>query len=156
MLAMTQQHTCASQPVTTRRAFLTGRRVPGHAAGTMRQMSTREPRNADQIERLREWREGPGRDTSMKFVGDWFKRQVAKPHEQVAQFSEVWRQLVPSHLQDKTALASLARGVLTVHVADSGTMYELDRLMRTGLERQIKTTAKASLRKIKLKVASLG
>jgi len=119
-------------------------------------MSRNDDAQADRLQRLRNWRDPDGPDRSMKFVGDWFKHTYAKPHEQVAQFVELWEMHIPPHLFAKTALASFNRGVLTVHVADSAAMYELDRLMRGGLERQIKSAAKASLRKIRLRVANLG
>jgi hypothetical protein len=52
-------------------------------------------------------------------------------------------------------LESLSRGVLRVGVDSSGHRYELDRLLRQGLEKQIITGHKgATLRRIKLHVAA--
>jgi len=106
-----------------------------------------------QLERLRRWRNGrPTGDLSLSYMPDWVKRQVVQPHVQLGRVVKVWQDLIPGRLCDRTALVSLSRGVLTVHVTDSPTMYELDRLLRGGLERRIKTSCRAKITRIKLKL----
>jgi hypothetical protein len=68
---------------------------------------------------------------------DDFKKNVQKPFKQLHAMAEVWSQLVPAHLVKKTRLVSLQRGVLQVMVDSSSTLYELDRLLRQGLQMQI-------------------
>lgn len=109
----------------------------------------------DHVRNLRRWREGEERDLSLEFIGDHVKKKIARPHKQVGQLAALWTQHVPAHLLERTALASMTRGVLTVHVADSAALYELDRLLRAGLERTIKASAPTTLRRIKLTVAAV-
>lgn len=101
---------------------------------------------------LRRWRNPKQRDLTLGGLPDYVKRHVEKPHKQVGQLVTVWERLIPEPLNHRTALAGLTRGILTVHVTDSPTLYELDRLLRGGVEQQIKRASKAPLRKIKLKI----
>ena len=108
------------------------------------------------IRNLRRWRDGEEKDLSLSFVAEHVRRQIGKPHKQLGELSTLWTRHVPAHLLEQTALASLSRGVLTVRVADSATLYELDRLMRAGLEMRIRAAAPATLRRIKLTIAAVG
>ncbi|MEX2671951.1 MAG: DciA family protein [Phycisphaeraceae bacterium] len=104
------------------------------------------------IENLRGWRTRGERDLSLAFVRDYVKRTYAKPQKQLGKVVEVWAERVPEHLGMRTVLAALSRGVLTVHVADSATLYQLDRLLRDGLEQELRQTPGVTLRRVKLKV----
>jgi len=105
------------------------------------------------IERLRHWRGSAARDGGLDFIADLFKRDVDRPHRQLAQFVEHWQALVPTELAERTALRSFSRGTLHVVVADSATLYQLDRQLRSGLERELRSRCKSTLRRVKLEVA---
>jgi hypothetical protein len=107
------------------------------------------------LHRLRQWRNRPQRDLTLSGLGEYVDRTFVKPSKHLGQFVELWEQHVPAEIQPRTALAKFHRGVLTVHVADSATLYDLDRLMRGGLERRIAQQAKTTLRKIRLAIARL-
>lgn len=105
------------------------------------------------LNNLRQWRNRPERDLSLGFLNDDFKRDIQKPFKQLAQMAEVWATLVPAELQQRTRLESLSRGVLRVVVDSSSGLYELDRLMRQGLQRDIIVAHKGpAVRKIQLRV----
>ena len=105
------------------------------------------------LNKIRHWRNRPERDLSLGFMQDDFKRDVQKPFKQLAQMAEVWATLVPAQLQQRTRLESLSRGVLRVVVDSSSSLYELDRLMRQGLQRDIIVAHKGpAVRKIQLRV----
>lgn len=106
------------------------------------------------LEQLRRWRNRPPRDLTLSFLPEHFKRSIEKPHQQLGQLVEIWRQWMPARLLERTTLASLQRGVLTVHVPDSATLYELDRLLRGGVEAAIRGQFKATLQKVRLKVVA--
>lgn len=108
------------------------------------------------IENLRKWRNPRGRDVTLGHVVEMVQRQYARPHKQLGRVVELWEQHVPDKLRQQTALVGLTKGVLTVHVSDSAALYELDRLLRGGVELQLKTACKTTLRKIKLQVAAVG
>lgn len=103
------------------------------------------------VDRLRQWRTRPEPDLSLNFLARQFKLQVEKPHKQLGKIAELWMNLVPNELLGQTRLESLVRGVLKVGVADSSTLYRLDRLLRQGVEAQlIRQSGQASLRKVQL------
>lgn len=113
-------------------------------------------RNPEQhIENLRRWRNWKQRDVTLRNAAEIVEKKYAKPHKQLGQVIELWERLVPAKLRRQTALASLSKGVLTVHVSDSAAMYELDRLLRGGAEQQIKTGCKTAMRKIRLQVVTM-
>jgi hypothetical protein len=113
-------------------------------------------RPEDRIEQLRVWRNPRSRDLTLGNLPEYVKKTYAKPHKQLGQIAELWQQFIPAALAGHTSLVSLTRGVLLVHVADAAALFELDRLLRTGVEQQIRQASKAPLRSVKLKVAANG
>lgn len=87
----------------------------------------------------------------MNFLNRQFKQQVEKPYRQLGQIAPLWMQLVPAPIQGQTRLDSLTRGVLKVAVADSSTLYQLNRLLKSGLEAElIRQSGRASLGRVQL------
>jgi len=105
------------------------------------------------LDRLRSWRNRKEFDHSMSFLAGQFKREVEKPYKQLAAMAELWATLLPAALLARTKLEAIHRGVLKVTVDSSGALYELDRLLRGGLEGELITRHKGpSVRKIQLRV----
>ena len=118
-------------------------------------MTTPDPRQR-YLDRLRQWRNRPPRDTSLGFLKSYFDREVARPHKQLGPLAELWHRLVPAELREHTRLDGLRRGVLTVSVDSSAHLFELDRLLRSGLEKQlIAEPGSGTFRKVKLRVAPM-
>ncbi len=114
-----------------------------------------DPREAH-LERLRQWRTRKDFDHSMSFLKAQFKRDVEKPFKQLAAMAELWPRLVPASLVGHTKLETISRGVLKVIVDSSGALFELDRLLRGGLEKQLITQHKGpAVRRIQLRVGRL-
>lgn len=112
---------------------------------------------ADQyLRRLREWRNRREPDLTLGFLRDQFRREVVKPARQLADMAELWQELVPANIQSHTRLEAISRGVLKVTVASSARLYELDRLLRGGLEQElIKRNKGPAVRRIQLRVAPM-
>lgn len=107
----------------------------------------------DHLAHLRQWRNRPEADLSLHFLQESFKKDIQKPYKQLHAMAEVWGRLIPPALVRKTRLESLARGVLRVVVDSSSTLYDLDRLLRQGLEKEIITQHTGpAVRKIQLRV----
>lgn len=107
------------------------------------------------MNRLRQWRTRPDRDLSLGFLRDQFKREVEKPYKQLHAIAEIWAELVPASLSEHVRLESLARGVLRVAVDSSSALYELDRLLRGGVEQELIRQHKGpAFRCVKLRVAA--
>ena len=115
-----------------------------------------DPSSPDRLNQLRHWRRvRPDADLSLGFVQDQFNRQVAKPFKQLAAITKVWQEFVPVELIRHTRLDGLNRGVLHVSVNSSSRLYQLDRLLRGGLQEQIIIAHKGpALRRVKLSVAN--
>ena len=105
----------------------------------------------------REQRVAPSADASMRFVADLFKREVARPFKQLGDLIELWNQLLPAEVTQRTRLEGLSRGVLSVAVDSSATLYDLDRRLREGLEQELITRHRGpAFRRIKLRVEAQG
>lgn len=89
------------------------------------------------LARLRRFRTRPDADLSLGFLQKQFKRDVARPHQQLQRIVPAWREHVPAALLDRTRLDGYQRGVLNVSVASPAHKYELDRLLRTGLQNDL-------------------
>ena len=110
--------------------------------------------HADQrVERVRTSRVFKSPDQTLGFMPAQFKREVARPFKQLEGLAQHWQNLVPPDLLPHTRLNGLARGVLTVSVDSSASLYELDRLLRGGLETElVKAHRGPAMRRIKLVV----
>ncbi len=105
------------------------------------------------VEALRSYRNWQDPDLSLGFMRKQFQREVARPHKQLADLVELWAELVPEALAGHTRLEGLSRGTLRVAVDSSARLYELDRLLRGGLERELLSRHKgAALRRVKVVV----
>ncbi|MEX2213678.1 MAG: DciA family protein [Phycisphaeraceae bacterium] len=118
-------------------------------------MPPRDPSDA-YLDRLRQWRTRPDRDYSLGFYKQVFKREIEKPAKQLAAITALWEELIPADLASHTRLDSLLRGVLKVSVDSSSVLFELDRRLRSGLEKELIVQHKGpALRRVQLRVASI-
>jgi predicted nucleic acid-binding Zn ribbon protein len=107
----------------------------------------------DRLEKLRRWKVRPERDLSLQFLRSQFRREVEKPFHQLEAIAPLWRQLVGAQLAGHSCPESFSRGVLRVAVDSSSRLYELDRLLRGGLEKQLAREHKgAALNRVRLRV----
>lgn len=106
--------------------------------------------------RLRQWRNAPEADLSLSQLPVFFRNQIERPFRQLQGICELWRQLIPPDIAAHTRLDSFSRGILRVSVESSAWLYELDRLLRSGVERQLVTGYRGGgLRKVRLSVATI-
>lgn len=107
----------------------------------------------EHLDRLRKDRSLPRRDLSLGFLADQFKRDVAKPYKQLGGLSVLWAELVPAHLIERSRLVGLSRGVLHVEVDNPAAHFEIDRLLRGGLQKRLIEGHKGpAFRKVQVKV----
>ena len=112
-----------------------------------------DPTHEQRLDDLQHHRRRRERDVTLTTFVERFRRDIEKPYKQLQRIVPVWRELVPDALERHTCLESFQRGVLRVAVDSSAHLYELDRLLREGLEKQLITSVKgASLRKVHLRV----
>jgi hypothetical protein len=69
----------------------------------------------------------------------------------------LWTDLVPAELVAHSRLEGLSRGVLRVAVDSSSHLFELDRLLRGGLEQRLITSHKGpAFRRVQLRNAGVS
>jgi hypothetical protein len=108
------------------------------------------------LQRLRGFRNRPEPDLTLGFLARQFKHEVAKPHKQLGALAEAWMRLTPMELLPFTRLDGYGRGTLRVSVTDSAKLYELDRLLREGMQQRLAVESKTpTLRRVKLSVGQL-
>ena len=107
----------------------------------------------EHLDRLRKSRSLPRPDLSLGFMAEQFKREVAKPYQQLGDLAELWRELVPAKLVERSRLVGLSRGVLHVEVDNPAAHFEIDRLLRGGLQKRLIQGHKGpAFRKVQVKV----
>jgi Dna[CI] antecedent, DciA len=92
-------------------------------------------------------------DFAMRGVFAGMQQDLARSFRRSGGFGKLWVELVPEGLAATSMIQSYNRGVLTVVVRDAGSKYELDRLLRAGLEQQLRERAPATLKRVKLMLA---
>ena len=108
----------------------------------------------EHLDRLRQSRSLPHPDLSLGFLTEQFKRDVAKPYKQLGDLAVLWAELLPAALVQRSRLVGLSRGVLHVEVDNAAAHFEIDRLLRGGMQKRLIQSHKgAAMRKIQLKVA---
>lgn len=108
----------------------------------------------NKLERVRQSRLRPAKDVTLSFLVKQFERDVAKPFKQLGDLAELWTQLVPGKLVERTRLVGLSRGTLHVEVDNPAAHFELDRLLRSGLQNQlIRSHRGPAFRKVQVKLA---
>ncbi|MFG0252562.1 MAG: DciA family protein [Phycisphaerales bacterium JB038] len=93
------------------------------------------------------------KDFAMGGVFAGMRQELERSYKRSGGFGKLWAELVPEHLATASTIQSYNRGVLSVVVRDAGSKYELDRLLRTGLEQQLRERAPATLKRVKLMLA---
>jgi len=105
------------------------------------------------LDQLRKHRNRPDPDYSLNFLKNTFKNEVEKPYKQLGELAELWTRLVPDNMARHTKLINLRRGLLTIAVSSNAHLYQIDRLLRQGLNKQLTTMNKQkAIRRIQLRV----
>lgn len=112
--------------------------------------SRSSPGAIDDLRRLRANRAPRERDLSIGRAVHEVEREVKKRAKATGGIGAAWESVVPAALAARSNPVSLARGVLTVRVADSAARFELDRFLRTGGEPALARAAGVAIRRIKL------
>ena len=105
------------------------------------------------LESLRKWRSRPARDTSISDAVQATRRGLRKGNRQSSSLVEAWDELVPSHIAKQATIVSIRNGVLEVATDGAAVAYQLNRLVRSGLLRDLQRESKGTLKKIKIRTA---
>ena len=88
---------------------------------------------------------------------DYFKHTLEKRHKKFGCIADVWTTIVPADLQERSELATFARGTLGVIVEGSSTLYRMKQALLAGLEEQLMLKCRGEgLKKITVKAGRLS
>ena len=108
---------------------------------------------AQQIETLRRYRAAAHRDLSIANLVSTTANQARRTQKKLGDLAAAWHALVPPHLADHTSLTDYRGGVLHATVDCAASMFELDRLLRSGLLADLRREFSGTLVRVKLRVA---
>lgn len=112
------------------------------------------PDDLDRFAMVRASRVRPERAQPM---GEVFQRQAQSLKQLQRRHlgcARAWETVCPADRIDRTAIVGIKGGALTIGVADHATKFELDRLLRSGAERELVKLAPTTVRRVKLVVDS--
>ena len=82
------------------------------------------------------------------------KKTVTRTGKRLHEFIDAWESLVPQHLVRQTRISAYRAGTVHVAVGSSAALYEVDRLLRDGLEGQLREHVRGTLSRVKLTLGS--
>jgi hypothetical protein len=104
------------------------------------------------LARIRQARVRPAPDLSLAGMMAAQAREIRRRQRATEGVGEAWDAAVPADLRERSFVEGVSRGVLTVRAANAPTRYELERLLRAGLEREVIRRCSAPVRRVKLVV----
>ena len=113
------------------------------------------PGGLDHLQRLREFRGRRERDDSIVGFVQRIATDATSTQRKLGRFIDLWERLVPRDLASRSKVLSIRRGVVSVVVESSSTMYELDRMLRTGLEQELRRQFQSSVVRIRMQVGEV-
>ena len=110
---------------------------------------------AFEIQQLRKHRVRPERDESLGPIMANTSDQTRRTQSKLGRLIDLWQQLVPPALTDRTALVGFHNGTLTVEVDSASTAFQIDRLLRGGLTDELRRRFNGSLAKVRTRVGTI-
>lgn len=110
---------------------------------------------AREIDRLRAARVRPARDLSIASLINATHKRAADVQRRLGELIEIWEALVPEELSSHTRLTALRGSVLHVAVDSSPIAFELDRLLREGLDVALRQRYRRTLTRVKVTLAQM-
>ena len=107
------------------------------------------------IEQLRKHRQRPERDLSIAQLVGAMADDARRTERRLGALIDLWSQLVPGELEKHSRVVAVRGGVVQIQCDSASTKYELDRLLRQGLEQELRTRHSSTLTKIKLSIGDV-
>ena len=104
-----------------------------------------------ELDRLRKYKTRRVRETSINETVQSLRKGLRKGNKTSSSLIEAWDAAVPSHIANQATMVSMRNGVLEVLTDGSSVAYQLNRLVRSGLLRELQKATKGTLRKIRVR-----
>lgn len=106
------------------------------------------------LEQLRKWRARRDRDISIGTSILAMRRILKKSNKQLSQLLDAWDEFVPAEIRQHAHPISLRGGVLEVAADSAPTAYQLNRLIRTRLLRELQRNCSGTLNRIRVRITN--
>ena len=106
----------------------------------------------NEIENLREWRSRKGRDLSILGAVEGIQTSARHSHRKLGELIDLWNELLPGDLARASRLRGIRGGLLQVEVESSAKLYEIDRRLREGLLRELRSRYHGKLVRVKIRL----
>ena len=105
-----------------------------------------------QLDTLRKYRRRRERETSIHDLVAQARQTAKRDEKRLGSLVRLWEECIPPALAARTALNGLRRGVLHVRVDSAATGFELDRVLRSGAEAQLRAAYRGTLLRVRTKI----
>ncbi|MSR41782.1 MAG: DUF721 domain-containing protein [Phycisphaerales bacterium] len=112
-----------------------------------------DERERRKFEQLKAWRGPRPRDFSVATTIASIVKFEKKRNRDLGDVITVWNALCPAKLTSACTVSSLANGTLNVSASSPGAGYELSRLLRASLERELTSRFPTRVRRIKVVIS---
>ena len=109
-----------------------------------------------QLQQLRKWRASRDRDISIGTSILDLRRSLKKSNKQLSQLLDAWDEVVPTYLSQHSHPVSLCRGVLEISADGAPTAFQLKRLIRAGLLRELQLRCSGTLKQIHVRAEQMN
>jgi hypothetical protein len=113
------------------------------------------PGGLDHLQRLRAYRGRRERDDSIVGLVQRIATDASTTQRKLGRFIDLWERLVPRDLASRSRVIAMRRGVVSIAVDSSSTMYELDRMLRGGLEQDLRREFQSAVVRVRLSVGDV-
>ena len=107
-----------------------------------------------QLKQIRQWREHRVKDISIGATIHELRRKLKKSNKHLTQLIEAWDELVPTSIHQNATPTSFQNGILEVFADGSPTAYQLNRIIRASLLRDLQQRCSGPLKQIRVRVAT--
>lgn len=115
------------------------------------------------LEHLRDLQKRRGARGANAIPADSIRSDVARMRTSVerhgARFgnaAELWERLIPEKVREDTRLSGISGGILTVVTGSAATSYTLDRILRGGVDAEIRTASGGKITRVKMRVGQVN
>ena len=116
-------------------------------------MDQRQQRN---FEQMKAWRGPRVRDLSVGATITSIAKFATKRQRDLGEVLTTWNALCPAKLAASCTVDSLAGGILSITVTTAGAGFEISRVLRASLERELATRFPTRIRRIKVSIGEIA
>lgn len=107
---------------------------------------------ANEIARLQKLRSRTPKDLSISGLVQAIQGQAEQTQKKLGELINLWDELVPPELAEHSSLLGIRGGVLQVAADSSALVFEIDRLLREGLLKELRSRYHGTLMRVKVQV----